>query len=193
MCGAPLTTPFKKNRGGHTTAASEVLRCLASYLCYHFAWPFLFCCQVQYIGVGFPGGLEAVIHADHYFHSLLGNNDSLTLLRIEMKNAFNECSCIAFLDHVSEDFLIGYTGFYKCTIIQFRRQVSLREIDWHKSFPEIPPAIKRVNPDSSGLELLGSVRSYVSVSHFLRCVPSSSLGCFPSLLIFMINCMITFS
>ena len=56
------------------------------------------------MGVGIPGGLEAAIHAVRHFLSLFGTDDSRALLKIDMKNAFNECNRTSFLDRVSEDF-----------------------------------------------------------------------------------------
>ena len=50
--------------------------------------------------VGGPG-------RDYILHcalSELGSDESLAPLKIDMKNAFNECSHTAFLDRVSKDF-----------------------------------------------------------------------------------------
>jgi len=44
------------------------------------------------VGVRIQGGLEAAIHGVCCALSQLGDNDSLALLKIDMKNAFNECS-----------------------------------------------------------------------------------------------------
>ena len=42
------------------------------------------------MGVGIPGGLEAAIHAVRHSLSQFGNDDSLALIKIDMKNVFNE-------------------------------------------------------------------------------------------------------
>jgi len=56
------------------------------------------------VGVGIPGGLECAIHTTRHFLSVHGADDSLALLKADMKNAFNECSGYAFFAHVSDDF-----------------------------------------------------------------------------------------
>ena len=56
------------------------------------------------VGVGIQGGLEGAIHTVHCALSELGSDESLALLKIDMKNTFNECSHTAFLDRVSKDF-----------------------------------------------------------------------------------------
>ena len=37
------------------------------------------------VGVGIPGGLESAIHVTHHFVSLHGGDDSLALLKVDMK------------------------------------------------------------------------------------------------------------
>ena len=56
------------------------------------------------VGVGIPGGLEGAIHIIHHFISVHGDDDSLALLKVDMKNAFNECNRSAFFTRVSEHF-----------------------------------------------------------------------------------------
>ena len=56
------------------------------------------------VGVGIPEGLECAIHVTRRFLSLHGADDSLVLLKVNMKNAFNECSRPAFFARVCEDF-----------------------------------------------------------------------------------------
>ena len=106
LCGAPLTALLKKTGGVRPIAVGEVLRRLASRLCCHFVRPFLpdvFLPHGQG-GVGIPGGLEGAIHAVRHALSQLGGDESLALLKIDMKNAFNECSRTAFLSRVYKDF-----------------------------------------------------------------------------------------
>jgi len=109
-----LTALLKNNRGVWPIAVGEVLCCLASRLCCHFVHPllpdtFLPCGQ---IGVGIPGGLEGAIHAVRHALSQFGNDESLALLKIDMKNVVNECSCIVFLscDHIIMIFLKCFIG-----------------------------------------------------------------------------------
>jgi len=47
-----------------------------------------------------------------YHSSLHGDDDSLALLKVDMKNAFNECSCYAFFARVLDDFL-GISAWVK--------------------------------------------------------------------------------
>jgi len=87
LCGAPLIAPLKKNRGVCPIAVGEIFCCLASCLCCQFAQPYLpdYFLPHGQVGVGIPG---AAIHAVHYSLCVLGNDDSLALLKIDMKNAF---------------------------------------------------------------------------------------------------------
>ena len=54
------------------------------------ACPFLsdFFLPYGQVGVGIPGGLEVAIHAVHHSLSQLGNDESVALLKINMKNTF---------------------------------------------------------------------------------------------------------
>ena len=103
LCGAPLTALLKKNGGVHPIAVDKILCRLASHLCCQFARPYLQIIFLPHgqVGVGIPGGLEAVTHAIRHSVSMHGSDDSLALLKID---AFNECNCTSFLDCVSEDF-----------------------------------------------------------------------------------------
>ena len=102
----PFNSSSEKEWGVRPIAVGEILRRLASRLCCQFARPFLsdfFLPYVQ-VGVGIPGGLEAAIHAVRHSLSQFGNDDSLALFKIDMKNAFNECNRSAFLDGVCKEF-----------------------------------------------------------------------------------------
>jgi len=74
-----LTALLKKGGGVHRIAVGEVLH------------------PYGQVGFGIPGGLECAIHATCHFLSLHGADDSQALLKVCMKNAFNECSHHAFL------------------------------------------------------------------------------------------------
>jgi len=106
LCGAPLTALLKKGGGVRPIAVGEVLHWLASHLCCLVVRPSLPSVFLSYgqVGVGIQGGLEGAIHITHHFISAHSDDDSFTLLKIDMKNAFNECDRSAFFTHVSEDF-----------------------------------------------------------------------------------------
>ena len=103
LCGAPLTALLKKGGGVRPIAVGEVLRRLASRLCCLASLPTVFLPYGQ-VGVGIPGGFEGAIHISRHFISTHGADDSLALLKVDMKNAFNECDRSAFFTCVSEDF-----------------------------------------------------------------------------------------
>jgi len=106
LCGAPLTALLKKSGGVRPIAVGEVLRRLASRLCCLTVRPSLPHIFLPYgqVGVGISGGLESAIHTTRHFVSCHGSNSSLGLLKVDMKNAFNECDRSAFFIRVSEDF-----------------------------------------------------------------------------------------
>jgi len=106
LCGTPLTALLKKGGGVRLIAVGEVLHRLASRLCCLVVCPSLPDVFLPYrqVGVGIPGGLECAIHAMRHFLSLHGDDDSLALLKVDMKNAFNECSRHAFFARVLDDF-----------------------------------------------------------------------------------------
>jgi len=49
-------------------------------------------------------GLEAAVHVTHHYNTQHTSDSSLGLLKIDMKNAFNECSCSAFFNRIVDDF-----------------------------------------------------------------------------------------
>jgi len=106
LCGAPLIALLKKNVVVCLIAVGEVLRHLASCLCCLAVRPSLPSVFLPYgqVGVGIPGGLESAIHIVRHLISVHGADDSLALLKVDMKNAFNECDCSAFFSRVTEDF-----------------------------------------------------------------------------------------
>ena len=84
----------QKKWGPLPIAVDEILHHLVSYLCCQFARPylpdhFLPCGQV---GIGILGSLKVAIYAVHHSLSVLGNDDLLALRKIDLKNAFIECS-----------------------------------------------------------------------------------------------------
>ena len=105
-CGAPLTALLKKGGDVRPIAVGKVLHHLASCLCCLIdcpSQPDIFLPYGQ-VGVGIHGGLECAIHATCRFLSFHGDDDSLALLKVDMKNAFNECSRHAFFARVLDDF-----------------------------------------------------------------------------------------
>ena len=91
-------------------------------------------CNDYYNQWSCDSGLEVAIHAVHHSLSVLGNDNSPALFKIDIKNAFNECNRTSFLDRVSEDFpeiapwvhwcysqpaelhtLETYSGIYRCS------------------------------------------------------------------------------
>jgi len=96
----------KKGGGVRPIAVGEVIRRLASRLCCLAVRPSLPGVFLPYgqVGVGIPGGLETAIHVTRYYIHQNASDSSLALLKIDMKNAFNECSRTAFFERVVEDF-----------------------------------------------------------------------------------------
>ena len=80
----------------HPIAVGEVLSYLASHLWCLAVRPSLSHIFLPYsqIGVGIPGGLEGAIYIICHLFLLMV---LMTLLKVEMKNAFNECNCSLFL------------------------------------------------------------------------------------------------
>ena len=57
------------------------------------------------VGVGISGGLEAAVHPMRSILSLYGSDSSLCCLKLDMTNAFNECSRSNFLSRCHADLL----------------------------------------------------------------------------------------
>ena len=56
------------------------------------------------LGLEFQGVLETAIHVTHLYITQHASDSSLGLLKIDMKNAFNECSHSAFFSRIADDF-----------------------------------------------------------------------------------------
>ena len=106
VCGAPLTALVKKGGGVCPIAVGEVIRRLASRLCCLAVRPSLPSVFLPYgqVGVGISGGLETAIHVTRRYIFQHASDSTLALLKIDMKNAFNECSRSAFFNRVAVDF-----------------------------------------------------------------------------------------
>jgi len=95
VCGDPFTTLLKKGGSVRPIAVGKVIRHLASHLCYRAVHP-SFPCVFLPVRVGIPGGLETVIRVTRHYITQHDSDSFLGLLKINMKNALNECSCSAF-------------------------------------------------------------------------------------------------
>ena len=106
LCGAPLTALPKKGGGVCPIAVGEVIRHLISRLCCLAVRPSPPGVFIPYgqVGVGIPGGSETAIHVTCHYIYQHTSNSSIALLKIDMKNAFNECSRTAFFEQIAEDF-----------------------------------------------------------------------------------------
>ena len=105
LMGAPLTA-LKKTAGGlRPVAVGEVLRRLVSRLgcsAVKLRLPYLFLPYGQ-VGVGIYCGLEAAVHSLRTFMVDHGEDEALCCVKVDMSNAFNECSRTSFLDRVRQD------------------------------------------------------------------------------------------
>ena len=99
---SPLTALRKKDSGVRPIAVGEVLRHLTSRICCSAVRPRLVDILLPYgqVGVGVKGGLEAAIHATRCCLHHYGSNPDLCLLKLDMRNAFNECDRSIFLEKV---------------------------------------------------------------------------------------------
>ena len=105
MVGAPLIALQKKTGGFRPIAIGDVFRCLASRLScktVHSLLPDIFLPYHQ-VGVAIPGGLEAAIHSVNRFVEAHGPEEDLCCFKIDMKNAFNECSRSSFLCRLNKN------------------------------------------------------------------------------------------
>ena len=105
FCGAPLTALAKKNGGFRPIAVGETLRRLVSKVCCLSVRSLLPDLLLPFgqVGVGISGGLEAAVHSMHSILSLYGSDSSLCCLKLDMTNAFNECSRSNFLSRCHAD------------------------------------------------------------------------------------------
>jgi len=84
----------------------EVVRRLASRLCCLAVRPSLPGVFLPYgqVGVGIPGGLEAAIHGTRHYILQNASDPNFALLKIDMKNAFNEWNRSAFFSRIDDEF-----------------------------------------------------------------------------------------
>ena len=99
FCGAPLTALVKKGGGFWPIAVGGTLRRLVSKVCCFSVYSSLPDLLLPFgqVGVGISGRLEASVHSLRTILSTLGSDSSLCCLKLDMTNAFNECSRTSFL------------------------------------------------------------------------------------------------
>ena len=104
FCGAPLTALAKRNGGFRPIAVGETLCRLVSKVCCLSVRSLLPDLLLPFgqVGVGISGGLEAAVHSMRSILSLYGSDSSLCL-KLDMTNAFNECSRSNFLSRCHAD------------------------------------------------------------------------------------------
>ena len=116
--GAPLTALHKKSRGFRPIEVGEVLRRLTSRVCCSAVKPRLSEVFLPYgqVGVGTKGGLEAAVHTARTFIQDHGQDENFCCLKIDMKNAFNECSRSSFLRCLNQEFpeLLSWAEWCYC-------------------------------------------------------------------------------
>ena len=119
LVGAPLTALRKKSGSFRPIAVGETLRRLASRLCCAAARPRLRDILLPYgqVGVGVKGGLEAAVHTTRSFISSYSAEENFCCLKVDMTNAFNECSRQSFLHRLHKELpdLFSWTLWsYQC-------------------------------------------------------------------------------
>jgi len=105
LVGAPVIGLLKPEGGLRPIAVGEVLRRLVGRVSCAAArsrLPDLFLPYGQ-VGVGVRGGLEAAVHSLRSFITAHGHKEDLCCLKLDMRNAFNECSRSAFLHRAREE------------------------------------------------------------------------------------------
>ncbi len=125
LCGAPLLALIKPNDNGfRPIAVGETLRRLASKLCCLIVKSKLPDVLIPFgqVGVGIKGGLEAAIHMSRALLHEFGSLDDHCLLKVDFKNAFNECDRATFLHSIREHLpeLFGWSQYCYTTSSELR-------------------------------------------------------------------------
>ena len=102
LCGAPLTALRKKSSCFRPISVGDVFRRLASKLCCSAVRPSLLNTFLPYgqVGVGIKGDLEVAVHGVRKILEDCGHDEKLCCVKVDMKNAFNECHRVSFLQRV---------------------------------------------------------------------------------------------
>ena len=125
LCGAPLTALHKKcQQGFRPIAVGEIFRRLASKICCQYIktdLPQFFIPHGQ-LGVGIKGGLEAIIHSARFIIDKFQTHEDMCLLKLDFKNAFNECNREIMLNEILEHFpeLFGWAPWSYCCAGELR-------------------------------------------------------------------------
>ena len=124
FCGAPLTALIMSGSGSHPIAVGETLHRLVSKVCCFAIRPTLPDTFLPFgqVGVGVSGGLEAVVHSLRTILSTVGSNPDLCCLKVDMSNAFNECSHSSFLSRCKLVFpeLFAWVHWCYCCVGELR-------------------------------------------------------------------------
>ena len=101
FCETSLTALIKESGGFHPIALGETLCCLVSKICCLSMCPSLLDLFLPFgqVGAGIYGGLESAIRSMQTILSVYGSDPPLCCLKVDMTNAFNECSRFSFLSH----------------------------------------------------------------------------------------------
>ena len=87
-----------------------MLHCCKTFCAWHFS-------PYGHVGVGVNGGLEAPVHGIRKPTTDKSQNDDFCCVKVDMKNAFNECRRKPFLDSVRKnfpEFFAGVQWSYHC-------------------------------------------------------------------------------
>ena len=63
--------------------------------------------HITKLGVGIKGGLEATIHTTRYLINHFQDVDNMCILKVDFRNAFNECQRQKFLTCIATQFWLG--------------------------------------------------------------------------------------
>ena len=113
---SPLMALQKKDSNSYRPiAVGETLRRLVSRLCCNAVrskLPETFLPYNQ-VGVGIKGGLEAAIHTTRYLINHFRDVDNMCILKVDFRNAFNECQRQRFLTRIATQFpeLFGWVQY----------------------------------------------------------------------------------
>ena len=139
LAGAPLTALKKKDLGVCSIAVGEVFRCLTSRICCSSVCSRLVDLLIPYgqVGVAVKGGLEATIHNTCCCLQQHDDNPDLCLLKLDMRNAFNECNRSVFLDKVKTCLpeLFGWTHAAIPAELRFGRRRILSHVGVQQGDP----------------------------------------------------------
>ena len=124
FCGAPLTALVKGSGAFRPIAVGETLRRLVSKVCcvsVRDSLPSLLLPHGQ-VGVGIRNGLETAVHSLCTILATVGSNCELCCLKVDMTNAFNECSRDSFLSRCRSDLpeLFSWVQWSYCYIGELR-------------------------------------------------------------------------